>query len=147
MTEGDKDQIIWQARIGAALATRGISLQRIGLAIGAVAFAAGLIVIRTTAGQVATILQLALIALHLYLGFRVGLDADLFRALAHMPNLPAFDHAMRALALIPQEKTGRSMMARIAGLKRLLGWQAVALFAQLLLLFVVMMAGGSAWLR
>ena len=64
------------------------------------------------------------------LALRTGLDAALFRRLAGGLDLSAFDSGMTALGLLPAHKAGRPALARVAGAKRLLVWQAAALAAQ-----------------
>ncbi|MBH0236925.1 hypothetical protein [Methylobrevis albus] len=69
----------------------------------------------------------------LWLGLRVDLDARLFRRLACSPDLAAFDAAMRTAGLLPPEKAGRPLGARVAGAKRLLRLQVIAAVAQIVL--------------
>ena len=73
----------------------------------------------------------------LYLAIRVGFDAVLFERLAAATDgldLTGLDRALSLLGLVPPGKTGRPMAERIAGARRLLGWQGRLLGAQALLL-------------
>jgi hypothetical protein len=70
-----------------------------------------------------------------YFASRVGFDRALFNQLATAPEAPDFtgiDAALTRLGLLPAAKIGRPAEARIAGAKRLLGFQILALVAQVL---------------
>jgi len=75
--------------------------------------------------------------LQLYLAIRVGFDAALFGRLADMTDLAGMDAALLQLALIPAAKAGRSLAPRLAGARRLLRGQRLALALQLAALLVV----------
>ena len=87
--------------------------------------------------------SLALIVLlglvELYLAIRVRFDAALFRRLAAAPDgfdCARLDRALSRLGLMPEARTGRPIIERVAGARRLLMWQGVTLAAQLLLILV-----------
>jgi hypothetical protein len=87
--------------------------------------------------------SLALIVLlglvELYLAIRVGFDAALFRRLAVAPDgfdCARLDRALSRLGLMPEARTGRPMIERVAGARRLLAWQGRTLAAQILLVLV-----------
>ena len=72
----------------------------------------------------------------LYFAIRVGFDAALFRRLAAAPegfDRARLDRALSRLGLMPEAKTGRPIIERIAGARRLLAWQGMTLVAQILL--------------
>ena len=74
-----------------------------------------------------------------YLAIRVGFDAALFHQLASTPETPDFagaDAALTRLGLLPAAKLGRSAEARVAGARRLIGFQTLALVAQVLAVLV-----------
>src|SRR5262249_55056396 len=80
-----------------------------------------------------------------YLAVRVGFDAALFRRLAdptHDFNGMRLDAALWRLRLMPVAKTGRAIEVRIAGARRLLGWQGLMLGAQALLIVAAAVFGG-----
>lgn len=140
------DDVARQAAIGAALARCGAALRTAALATGIAAIALGVLVRREpdlpmTVIVLLTIAQTALTAAGVYLGLRTGFDAELFAELIRAPDLTAFDAAMTALNLLPQAKSGRTMAARVAGVKRLLLLQGLALAAQLVL-FVGLLGAG-----
>jgi len=62
------------------------------------------------------------------LAFRIEFDRRIFEAWAHDTSVDAahgFDTAMRELALLPQDRVGRSVVERVRGLLRLVrssGW-------------------------
>ena len=68
-----------------------------------------------------------------YLAIRVGFDAAVFHRLARAPEPPDFgdtDDALTALGLLPAAKRGRPAEARIAGARRLMRLQMLALLVQ-----------------
>jgi len=70
-----------------------------------------------------------------YFAIRVGFDAALFHQLAIAPEAPDFagiDAALSHLGLLPAAKLGRPAETRVAGARRLFGFQILALIAQLL---------------
>jgi hypothetical protein len=70
-----------------------------------------------------------------YLAIRVGFDAALFHQLASAPEAPDFagtDAALTRLGVMPATRLGRPAEARVAGAKRLFGFQILALVAQVL---------------
>jgi hypothetical protein len=74
-----------------------------------------------------------------YFAFRVGFDAALFHQLASAPEAPDFagtDAALTRLGLLPAAKLSRPAEARVAGAKRLFGFQILALVAQVLSVLV-----------
>ena len=65
----------------------------------------------------------------LYFAIRVGFDAALFHQLASAPEAPDFagtDAALARLGLLPAATRGRPAEARVAGAKRLFGFQVLA---------------------
>jgi hypothetical protein len=74
-----------------------------------------------------------------YVATRVGFDAALFHQLASAPEAPDFartDAALTRLGLLPAAKVSRPAEARVAGAKRLFGFQIFALVAQVLSVLV-----------
>lgn len=70
-----------------------------------------------------------------YFAIRVGFDAALFHQVANAPGAPDFadtDQALTQLRLLPATKLGRPVGARIAGARRLLRFQVLALLVQVL---------------
>ena len=70
-----------------------------------------------------------------YFAIRVGFDAALFERLGSAPEAPDFaetDHALTQLGLLPATKRDRPADARIAGARRLMRLQIVALAVQVL---------------
>ena len=83
----------------------------------------------------------------LYLAIRVGFDATLFRQLANASEAPDFagtDVALTQLGLLPATKHDRPASTRIAGARRLLGFQIFFLVAQVL---SVLAGGWREWSR
>lgn len=76
------------------------------------------------------VLAIVLGAVQTVLAVRTGLDAALFRRLAGGLDLSTFDAGMAALGLLAPHKTGRPVLARVSGARRLMLWQAAALLAQ-----------------
>ncbi|QGM45446.1 hypothetical protein [Methylocystis heyeri] len=137
-----------KAEIGAALAQSGAGLRAVSLAVGLAGVALGVIFARlgpsraAAAISVLTIAQALLTGFGQFLGLRSSIDAALFAGLARDPDLASFDAAMSELGLLPAEKQGRAMAARVAGLKRLLHLQGLGLAAQLTLLVALLAPGG-----
>jgi hypothetical protein len=135
-----------EAEIGEALARSGAGLRPASLALGLVGVALGLVLARLGSARAApafallTIAQALLIGLGQFLGLRGSIDAALFANLARDPDLASFDASMGELGLLPAAKQGRSMAARVAGLKRLLQLQGLGVAAQLLLLVALLAA-------
>ncbi len=71
--------------------------------------------------------------IELWFAVRVAIDADLFHCLADDPDWAALDAALVELDMIPASKTGRAAKPRIAGARRLLRFQSLALIVQLVL--------------
>ena len=74
-----------------------------------------------------------------YFAIRVRFDAALFHQLASAPEALDFagtDAALTRLGLLPAMKHGRSAEARVVGARRLLGFQILALVAQVLAVLV-----------
>lgn len=95
---------------------------------------------RYGAPALATLAAIAGLA-ELWLAFRVAFDARIFALVSRGDatdglTLPAFDAAMSALELMPKDKTGRPVAARLSGAMRLLRWQAALLLAQVAILLV-----------
>jgi hypothetical protein len=70
-----------------------------------------------------------------YFAIRVGFDAALFHQLAGAPGTPDFagiDAALVRLGLLPAATLDRPAEARVAGARRLLGFQILALVVQVL---------------
>jgi hypothetical protein len=75
----------------------------------------------------------------IYFAIRVGLDAAIFRALAAQetgPDLAALDRSLQGQGLLPPNKNGRPVEARIAGARNLLIRQAALLVAQIAVLII-----------
>jgi hypothetical protein len=92
-------------------------------------------ILATLLSPLAMGLPLVVIALGLlqtWLASRVGFDAALFSRLAASPgaSTEAFDRVMTHIGLLPPGKAGRPWDLRIAGARRLMAWQAVAMLAQ-----------------
>lgn len=123
----------------AALLGEGRSIDRLSWALNLAALVA-LTVAPDHVGMPALVIVVAIGLLQAFLGARVAFDAGLFRALATgtvLPDLGAMDRALLALQLMPAAKAGRPAAARIAGGRRLMRLQAMALGAQV----VVLLAG------
>ena len=100
----------------------------------------------------AILVAVALLGLgEIYLAIRVGFDAALFRRLASNRDgfdLERLDRTLARLELIPEAKAERGIDERIAGARRLFGWQGVVLTAQAVLilagagLFALLGTGG-----
>lgn len=95
-----------------------------------------------TASLAALFASLLLGLAQLYFALRVGLDAELLRALAQDararggdlgPSTTALDDALRAQALQPADRPARDWTQRLAGARRLWRGQILALLLQLLL--------------
>jgi hypothetical protein len=74
-----------------------------------------------------------------YFATRVGFDAALFHHLASAPDASDFartDAALTRLGMLPATKLGRPAEARVAGAKRLFGFQILALAAQVVSVLV-----------
>lgn len=71
----------------------------------------------------------------LYLAIRVAFDAAIFRALGQQTlDLGRLDRLLLDIKLLPAEKVGRDMDARIKGAMRLMTWQIRCLIAQMVML-------------
>lgn len=79
----------------------------------------------------ATLVALAGLA-ETYLAIRVGFDAALFdhQARSGEKDFIGIDAALMELGLLPAAKAGRPVSARVAGARRLLVLQSIALIAQ-----------------
>jgi hypothetical protein len=71
---------------------------------------------------------------------RTAFDAALFRRLSAEPDLAALDAAMLGLHLMPPKKAGRPLADRIAGARRLLAFQGLALAGQIALPVLLIVA-------
>jgi hypothetical protein len=132
VADGQADH--WQAKVAAGLLRQGQSLaalSRLFIALAVAGFVLALAMGRS-AWAVPCLLSLAAGGAALWLALRVGLDAELFEALARSPDLQAFDDAMLALGLMPPKRAGRPLRSRIDGALRLLRLQGFALAVQLL---------------
>lgn len=136
-----------EAAIGAALARAGGGLRNASLTVGLVA---AWLAIRPTfiepgwrppVGDLVFLGEVLLLALGQWLGLRLTLDADLFADLVRDPNLAGFDAAMTGLRLMPKAKAGRSMAARIAGVRRLARLLGLVLAVQVALLVGFLLFG------
>jgi hypothetical protein len=70
-----------------------------------------------------------------YFAIRVGFDAALFRKVATASDAPDFagiDEALTQLGLLPTQKHHRPAGARVAGARRLFGFQILFLVGQVL---------------
>lgn len=130
----------------AALLDQGRTVDRLSRPLTAAALI-GILVYPAAIGQppVALAASALLIALagfaESYFAIRVGFDAALFHRLATAPEAPDFaatDHALTQLGLLPPTKLDRPADARIAGARRLMRLQIVALAVQ-----VLSIAGGG----
>jgi len=124
----------------AALLDRGRSVDRLSRPLTAAALIGVMvypaIVERTPWMQVGVAMLVAVAGLvQLYFAIRVAFDSALFLELANAPEAPDFagtDAALARLGLLPAMKPGRPAEARVAGARRLLGFQVLALVAQML---------------
>lgn len=67
-----------------------------------------------------------------YYAMRVSFDAALFRQLGEaVPDLGALDSALQRLGLVPVDKAGRSLEARVAGARALFRTQTAMLLVQI----------------
>jgi hypothetical protein len=130
----------------AALLDQGRSVDRLSRLLTAAALI-GLLVCAAAIGQspLALATSAILVALagfaELYFAIRVGFDAALFNRLAGAPEPVDFgdlDQALTELGLLPAAKRGRPANARIAGARRLMRFQILALAVQ-----VFAIAGGA----
>lgn len=145
MNADELGTIRWHARIGHAVAAGTAPWQHASLAAGLTGLVLAAI---SDSGAdhafypLVAVLHLALLSVGLWLGLRLRIDAGLLKALADCADLDGFDRVMRESRLMPNDKTGRPMSARIAGLLRLSRLLALMVLAQLVLLAV---AGAPAW--
>ncbi|MBI0539525.1 hypothetical protein D9599_28870 [Roseomonas sp. KE2513] len=78
-----------------------------------------------------------------WMALRVRFDARCFRRIAEAadgPGLAGFDAALCRLGLMPESKAGRPLAPRIAGARRLLARQSIALLAQIGLAVLAVLA-------
>lgn len=99
------------------------------------------------AGMLGSLLVVVLGLAQLRSAVRVGFDTALLRQLAQSTlyaeqDLQSLDHALIALQLMPAEKAGRSLDARLQGCLRLFKQQAVWCALQLLTLLCLVI-----WIR
>lgn len=127
---------IWTAALAASLLRRGRALAVVAGVLLAAAFAASLAALMLGQKLVALAFAATLLPglVSLWFSFRTALDADLFDGIARHGDLAAFDRAMLALDLMPAERIGRPLEARVEGALRLLKSQAVAVGIQMLVL-------------
>jgi hypothetical protein len=140
MTEPTRDLLC----CAAALLDQGRTIDRLSRPLTATALI-GVLVYPTIIGLASWILVgfAILVALaglaEAYFATRVGFDAALFHQLASAPEAPDFagtDAALTQLGLLPAAKRGRPTEARVAGARRLFGFQILALVVQVLSVLV-----------
>ena len=91
----------------------------------------GALVLAPTSPPLLLFAAVALALLEKYLAWRVALDAEFFALLLEQPaQAEAFDAALAQFLGRPVPTTLRTMESRWRGARRLLGWQAGALAAQ-----------------
>jgi hypothetical protein len=130
--------------LGAAadLLDQGQIINRLSLAVTAIALGVLLLpVFPASQAMVPAAIATAIAGLvELACALRVSLDAALFRRLGNDASedrldVPAFDSALVALKLMPTGKAGWPIARRLAGARRLLIFQMVALLVQVLFAF------------
>ena len=136
MTEPARNLLV----CGAALLDQGRTVDRLSRPLTAAALV-GMVVYPVITGRQPWVLIgfAMLVALsglvETYFAIRVGFDAALFHQLASAPAAPDFagmDAALARLGLLPAAKHDRPAEARVAGAKRLFGFQTLALVVQVL---------------
>ena len=135
----------WMARSAVALCAASRWLSGAAVVLAVVALSA---VHARPAARIAAAAGLAVAAagaVQVYLAVRIEFDRHVFAALARAREpgeaVKGFDGAMRALGMMPERKTGRTLADRVRGLRTLVrraGW----LFAVQLALSLV-----AAWMR
>ncbi|MFO1161388.1 MAG: hypothetical protein U1E60_21300 [Reyranellaceae bacterium] len=127
----------WSASIAAAVLRRGSMVHVASLVLSLAAVLAGATLKSDVGWLIAAAIVLVLGLAEFWLAARVALDADLFDVLgARRADLASFDRAMRGLGLMPSDKAGRPLGARIRGAFRLLKLQALTLALQIAVLVV-----------
>lgn len=130
----------------AALLDQGRTVDRLSRPLTAAALI-GMLVYPAAIGQPPLALAAAAIVVALagfaesYVAIRTAFDAALFHRLASAPEPVDFgdlDQALTELGLLPAAKRGRAADARIAGARRLMRLQVLALLVQ-----VFAIAGGA----
>ncbi len=125
----------WSAAIAAAVLRRGAMVHTVSLILAGVAVLVGGAARADVTFLAAAGVIVVLAAVEFWLASRVALDADLFDALAaRHTDLAGFDRAMLALRLMPPDKAGRPLDARISGAFRLLKLQTLTLGLQMMVL-------------
>lgn len=80
-----------------------------------------------------------------YLALRIELDLSLFSRLASVDELPtalaSLDLALSELGWLPASRVGRSLSARVDGVRRLVRIQSMLAIGQMLLLVLVLLRG------
>lgn len=139
---------------GSAVLDQGRRLNALSRSVTWVALLTGTVGALLGGGPALSFASLAVVAViaglvELWFAARVDLDAQLFRHLgeearAGRLDLASFDAGMHLAGLMRAPTATRGVAERLAGARRLLGWQAVACMAQLLLMIA---AGALAWVR
>lgn len=132
------------AAIATHLLAQGAMVHRLSSALTiASLLAVLLLVLLLPPARHATVILVALAVVaglaELWFALRVAFDARVFRLLSRGDSpdgltLSAFDTAMGALGLMPQDKRGRPIAARLQGALRLLRWQVALLLTQVAIL-------------
>lgn len=130
----------WHAHLGVGLSHGGILSAGTGLLVAAIAVLA--IMTGTVAGfgRVAAVLTVVGGGLQAWLGARIALDGQLFRALVHTSaedDLRNLDNALDSFINRPAESGPRSVAERVQGLSRLVRFSGFTLATQLLLVISV----------
>lgn len=128
-----------QTLVTARLLAEGRSLDALGIGL---TVAAALVLFAGTDLATPAIGTVLMGLVAKYLGTRVAFDARLFAdASSRGLSTAAFDDAMRALGLLPDEKAGRDWTARCRSARQLLTLQAVAVALQCAFALVAAWAG------
>lgn len=122
--------------VASALLDQGRKVDRLSCGVTSAAIAVIAIVPPLTPRPQWTLIAFAVAAVicglaETYLAIRVGFDASLFHRVAHTEDVASLDSALGQLRLLPAEKRGRAVEARIAGARRLFRFQVLALAAQI----------------
>jgi hypothetical protein len=126
-----------QSAIAADLLDQGANLDRTSRLVAAATLIAlalqGVFGPAGWVGPVALGAALLLAIVQALFALRTAFDAALFRRLSAEPDLATLDAAMLALDLMPTDKAGRPLAERVAGARRLLTYQGLALAGQIAL--------------
>ena len=132
------------AAVATHLLAQGAMVHRLSSALTIASLLAVLLLVLllppTRHGAIALV-ALAVIAgvVELWFALRVAFDARIFRLLSRGDSpdgltLSAFDTAMGTVGLMPPDKRGRPVAARLQGALRLLRWQVTLLLTQVAVL-------------